>query len=89
MFVGKIRMLDGLVSTHWKPNRREPKSCLGQAFNFKLGRFVLSATEWHSRANPHLELKTRPRLPPINFRAPRTIPKPVWVPLLYGKVQYH
>jgi hypothetical protein len=44
-----------------KANRREPKSCLRQVFNFKLGRFVVSVTVWHTLTHPHLELKTRLR----------------------------
>ncbi len=30
-----------------KANRREPKSCLGRVFNFKLGHFVMYATARH------------------------------------------
>ena len=30
-----------------KANGREPKSCLGRVFNFKLGHFVLYAIAWH------------------------------------------
>ncbi len=29
-----------------KANGREPKSCLGQVFNFKLGHFVMYAMAW-------------------------------------------
>ncbi len=39
-----------------KANWREPKSCLGRVFNFKLDSF---ASYQHKR--PLLELKTRPR----------------------------
>jgi len=28
-------------------NGREPKSCLGRVFNFKLGHFVMHAIAWH------------------------------------------
>ena len=30
-----------------KVNGREPKSCLGRVFNFKLGHFVMYAIAWH------------------------------------------
>ncbi len=30
-----------------KANGREPKSCLGRVFNFKLGHFVFYAIAWH------------------------------------------
>jgi hypothetical protein len=30
-----------------KGNGREPKSCLGRVFNFKLGPFVMYAMAWH------------------------------------------
>ncbi len=30
-----------------KANGREPKSCLGRIFNFKLGHFVMYAIAWH------------------------------------------
>jgi hypothetical protein len=30
-----------------KANGREPKSCLGRVFNFKLGHFVMYVIAWH------------------------------------------
>ncbi len=30
-----------------KANGREPKSCLGRVFNFKLGHFFKYAISWH------------------------------------------
>jgi hypothetical protein len=30
-----------------KANGREPKSCLGRVFNFKLGPLVMYAIAWH------------------------------------------
>ncbi len=33
-----------------KANGREPKSCLGQVFNFKLDRFVMHAIARHAQA---------------------------------------
>ncbi len=54
-----------------KSNRREPKSCLGRVFNFKIGCFgdvnVLSCVE----ACRHLELKTWPRFCPVDLSLPR------------------
>jgi hypothetical protein len=41
-----------------KANGREPKSCLGRVFNFKLGLI-------HARLS--LELKTRPRFRPVSL----------------------
>ncbi len=41
-----------------KANGREPKSCLGQIFNFKLGHFVIHAIARHVQACPSLQLKT-------------------------------
>ncbi len=46
---------------------REPKSCLGQFFNFKLGHYVIRAIAWHIQACPTLELKTRPRFCPVSL----------------------
>ncbi len=48
-------------------NRREPKSCLGWVFNFKLGCFVMYAIPWDIQARLSLELKTRPRFCPASF----------------------
>ncbi len=53
-----------------KATGREPKSCLGQIFNFKIGSIVISVNTWHGQASPHLDLKTRPRLSPISFCTP-------------------
>jgi hypothetical protein len=44
-----------------KAYRREPRSCMGWVFNFKLGCLCMSAIAWHIQAPPHLKLKTRPR----------------------------
>ncbi len=49
-----------------KANGREPKSCLCQVFNFKLGCFVMYATARHIQPRPSLELKTRPRFRPVS-----------------------
>ncbi len=51
-----------------KSNGREPKSCLGRVFNFKLGRFAMLAVAWRMQAHPCLELKTRPRFHPLSFK---------------------
>jgi hypothetical protein len=49
-----------------KDNGGETKSCLGQVFNFKLGRFdvihILNCVGGH----PHLELKIRPSFCPAS-----------------------
>jgi hypothetical protein len=65
-------VLPGKVCCKLKPgsvkaNRREPKSCLGWVFNFKLGCFVICTTAWPLQARPSLELKTRPRLCPVSL----------------------
>ncbi len=49
-----------------KANRREPKSCFGRDFNFKLDFFVVYAIERHIQAHPSQELKTRPRFCPVS-----------------------
>jgi len=54
------------TSTSWgsmKANGREPKSCLGQVFNFKLSCSI--AAKNHTQ--PFLELKTWPRFSPVNW----------------------
>ncbi len=37
---------------------RKYKYCLGQLFNFKLGRFAMSVNAWRRQVRPHLNLKT-------------------------------
>jgi hypothetical protein len=54
-------VLPKYVSGSAKANGREPKSCLGWVFNFKLGYFVMHAITRHIQACPILELKTQPR----------------------------
>jgi hypothetical protein len=49
-----------------KANGREPKSCLGRAFNFKLARFVMHRIPRHIQARPSLELKIKPRFRPVS-----------------------
>ncbi len=46
---------------------REPKSCLGRVFNFKLVRFVMFSIAWPLQARQSLELKTRPRFCPAGL----------------------
>ncbi len=43
-----------------KANGREPKSCLGRVFNFKLGHFASKQHKCMAHMQPLLELKTRP-----------------------------
>jgi hypothetical protein len=50
-----------------KANGREPKSCLGQVFNFKLDCFVTYAIERHIQAHPSLELNTLPWFRPVSW----------------------
>jgi hypothetical protein len=50
-----------------KANGREPKSCLGRVFNFKLGCFVMCTIAWPIQARLSLELKTRPRFHPVSL----------------------
>jgi hypothetical protein len=56
-----------VVTGSAKSNGREPKSCLARVFNFKLGRFVMSAMARYRRTHPHLKLKTRPRFSPVSL----------------------
>jgi hypothetical protein len=46
---------------------REPKSCLGQVFNFKLGCFVRCTIAWPIQVRPSLQWKTRPRFRPVSL----------------------
>ncbi len=50
-----------------KANGREPKSCLGLVFKFKLGRFLMYAIVWHVQACLSLELETRPSFCPVSL----------------------
>ncbi len=63
IFVAKARCLERSAEA----NRREPESCLGQVFNFKLGCFVISVIAWHTTARPRLELKTQHRFCPVSL----------------------
>ncbi len=53
-----------------KDNGREPKSCFGRVFNFKLGCFVMCTIVWPVQAQTILELKTRPRFCPVSLSLP-------------------
>jgi hypothetical protein len=44
-----------------KANRREPKSCLGRVFNFKLGCLQNVYNLWPIQKQPSLDLKMQPR----------------------------
>ncbi len=60
-------LADTLTGTHRGSaisNGREPRSCLGQVFNIKLGSFVSKKLNCMSHTQPLLELKTRPRFRP-------------------------
>ncbi len=47
-------------------NGREPRSCLGQVFNIKLGSFASKQLNCMAHTKPLLELKTRPRFRPVS-----------------------
>jgi hypothetical protein len=49
-----------------KADAREPKTCLGQVFNSKFGRFDDVHVLNYVDACPHLFLKTRPRFSPVS-----------------------
>jgi hypothetical protein len=46
---------------------REPNSCLGRVFNFKLACFASYQQKWTVLVQPFLEMKTWPRVCPVNF----------------------
>ncbi len=67
---GRIKSLPTLISVYpgsAVTNGREPKSCLGQVFNSKLGRIAALLSKcWARMLQPLLELKTRPRARPVS-----------------------
>ncbi len=50
-----------------KANGREPKSCLGRVFNFKLDCLASQQNKCMADMQSLLELKTRPRFCPVNW----------------------
>jgi hypothetical protein len=50
-----------------KANRREPKSCFGRVFNFKLDRFGVVQNVHGMPACAYLKLKTWPRFCPVSL----------------------
>jgi hypothetical protein len=50
-----------------KANGREPESCLGQGFNFKLDHFVMHAIARYMQACPSLQLKSQQRFYPVSL----------------------
>ncbi len=50
-----------------KANGREPETCLGRVFNYKLGCFNDVHVLIYVYACPYLQLKTRPRLSPVSY----------------------
>jgi hypothetical protein len=48
-----------------KANGREPKTDLGQVFNYKLGCYDDEHVIMYTDAHPYLQLKTRPRFHPV------------------------
>ncbi len=63
----KIKIVLLLALGSAKANGREPKSCLGRVFNFKLGCFVMCVIAWPTQAQLSLELKTWPRFRPVSL----------------------
>ncbi len=57
---------------HWKHKNygREPKSCFGRVFHFKLGSFSFANEVHGANACPCLTLKTRPRFCPADLSLP-------------------
>ncbi len=55
-----------LLMTLGKAIGREPITCLGRVFNYKLGCFVDMYAFIYMDAHPHLELKTQPRFSPVS-----------------------
>jgi hypothetical protein len=51
-----------------KANGREPISCLGRVFIFKLGCFVMCTIAWPIQVWASLQWKTRPRFRPVSLR---------------------
>jgi len=49
-----------------KANGREPKSCFGLVFSFKLGCFVMCTIVWPNQVQLSLEWKTRLKFCPVN-----------------------
>ncbi len=49
-----------------KANRREPKTCLGRVFNYKLDCFNDVHVLIYVDAHPHFYLKTQPRFSPVS-----------------------
>ncbi len=50
-----------------KANGKEPETCLGQVFNFKLDCFNHVRVLIYADTHPHLQLKTRPSISPISL----------------------
>jgi hypothetical protein len=63
-----------------KANGREPKSCLGQVFNLKLGCFVMCTIAWSIQVQPSLQWKTRHRFCPVSLSLSTTTAI-FWIPL--------
>ena len=69
-------------------NGREPKSCLGQVFNFKLGCFVMCTIAWSTQAQPSLMLKTQPRFCPVSLTLSMQLAINITKVIKLLKVQY-
>jgi hypothetical protein len=60
-----------------KANGREPKSCLGQVFIFKLGCLDMCTIALPIQVQPNLEWRTQPKFCPVSLSL--SMQKP-WVP---------
>jgi hypothetical protein len=70
-------------------NGREPKSCLGQIFNFKLDRFASEQHRGMTYTWPLSELKTRPRFYPVSWSFSHLIYKAQCVFVAISAVEIH
>jgi hypothetical protein len=50
-----------------KANGREPKSCMGGVFHFKLGCLDMCTIAWPVQVQTSLEWKTRPKFCPVSL----------------------
>jgi hypothetical protein len=66
MFTTQAKYVLCYVVGSMKANGREPKSCFGRVFNFKLTHFVLKQHKCIALMQALLELKTRPWFCPVN-----------------------
>jgi len=68
-----LRQISSTVPGSAITNGREPGSCLGRVFNFKLGSFVSKKYNSKARTQPLLKLKTQPRFCPVSSSLSMTL----------------